>query len=167
MNSAIKITKRKLEENEDVSKHQKLEKLRHCIISTKYVSEKDVHQLFDNIRLCTVDPLKVFDQGKVVERHINLVATPKLFKRAARDMSLKSFEKMGITIDEPRIAINAVHYDEIKEANHYNNLVNYLKKKTVIIDNENVIYRSTGSKILVYKKNEINNQKFYRRNGGL
>ncbi|RNA19518.1 hypothetical protein BpHYR1_030677 [Brachionus plicatilis] len=145
------LEKEKEEDNEEEevgSKHQRVDKLRHCILSTKYVSEKEAHQLFDNIRLCTVDPPTVSDQGKVVDRHIHLIAVPKIFKRAARDMSLKSFEKMGITIDEPRVAINSVHYNDIKDANHYANLVNYLKNKIVLIDNENVVYRSTGSKIL-------------------
>ncbi|RNA27055.1 hypothetical protein BpHYR1_026685 [Brachionus plicatilis] len=119
-NSSIKIQKRKLEEDEEevFVKHQKTEKLRHCIISTKYVPKNSVHQLFDNIRLCTVDPPVVSNQGKVVDRHIHLIATPRIFKRAARDI----FEKIGITIDKLRVAINAIHYDEIKDAYHFNNL---------------------------------------------
>lgn len=59
-------------------------------------------------------------------------------------MSIDSLKQLGITNPSAKSAFMGMHFTEIKDENHFNNCINYLRKKTVIIDDDRLEY--TGNK---------------------
>ncbi|RNA35796.1 hypothetical protein BpHYR1_001885 [Brachionus plicatilis] len=149
--SSIRITKRKRDsedEEEDWSlKKFKKEKIRHCIIDENLIKNGNWHQFFDNVRIAAVDPVGATKDGKVIPRHYHILGIPKVFKRAARDMRNDALEALGIDPTKKHV-IQKIHYNWINDTEHFDNLVKYCKKKTVLVENENVLYESVTNKIL-------------------
>ncbi|RNA00226.1 hypothetical protein BpHYR1_018376 [Brachionus plicatilis] len=79
---------------------------------------------------------------------IHVLGVPKLYKRAARDLSKLTLEQMGISHHLAKQAINSMHYGEIKDHNHYENLVAYIQRKKVIYENANINWIPQGNRVL-------------------
>ncbi|RNA35837.1 hypothetical protein BpHYR1_022677 [Brachionus plicatilis] len=90
--------------------------IKHCILNASFTSEDTVLELFENVRIIGVDK-----EGFTRKKHYHIFGVPKLFKRAARDLSKLTLEQMGIG-HLARQAFNSMHYREIKDFNHYKNL---------------------------------------------
>jgi hypothetical protein len=78
--SSIRINKRKNpfddDEIEEISKFQRTEPLKHITLDYRYCDEKNIHELFDHIRLIGYD--KPSDN---VRGHWHILGVPKISKR--------------------------------------------------------------------------------------
>ncbi|RNA26198.1 hypothetical protein BpHYR1_039663 [Brachionus plicatilis] len=99
--------------------------------------------MLENVRIVGVD--KESFTGK---HHYHVLGVPKLFKRAARVLSKITLEQMGISHHLACQAFHSMHYGEIKDFNHWENLIGYIQKKKVLYENPNIIYVSQGNRIL-------------------
>ncbi|RMZ99801.1 hypothetical protein BpHYR1_023628 [Brachionus plicatilis] len=129
-------TSKRARDEEPVStspKRQKTQILRHCILNANLTSEDTVLELFENVRIIGVDKESFTDK-----RHYHVLGIPKLFKRAARDLSKITLEQMGISHHLARQAFHSMHYGEIRDFNHWENLISYIEKK------KSIAIRSSG-----------------------
>ncbi|RNA16168.1 hypothetical protein BpHYR1_029846, partial [Brachionus plicatilis] len=138
-------SKRSREEDEAPMpiKRQRFQILKHCILNASLTSEDTVLELFENVRIIGVDK-----EGFTGKKHYYILGIPKLFKRAARNLSKITLEQMGISHHLARQAFNSMYYGEIKDFNHYENLVNYIQRKKVIYENTNITWVSQGNRVM-------------------
>lgn len=73
-------------------------------------------------------------------------------------MSKASLEAMGIINPHAKLAFTQMHFNQINNEGHYNNIVAYIKRKKVLIENENIKWRQDGRLSLLAKVREIKNK---------
>lgn len=78
--SSIRINKRKQEfedsDIEEIPKIQRIEPLRHITLDYNYANEKNIHELFDSIRLIGYDAPTENSKG-----HWHILGIPRISKR--------------------------------------------------------------------------------------
>lgn len=66
-------------------------------------------------------------------------------------MSLESLRQLGITNPNAKSAFMGMHFTEIKDEKHFNNCINYLRRKTVVVDDDRLEYKEPRTMTLVSK----------------
>lgn len=144
MKTTPQSSKRPLEDKEEEpTKKFKPNTLKHVSLNCNLSSDDTVKELFEQVRIIGVD-----DVTYTGARHYHIIGIPKLYKRAARDVSRISLEQMGISHHLAKQAYNSMHFTDIGSEDHYNNTINYIKKKRVIYEDEEIKYQSGCNRIL-------------------
>ncbi len=102
-------SKRPLEDKEEEPvKKFKPNTLKHISLNCNLSSDETVQELFEQVRIIGVD-----DVTYTGARHYHIIGIPKLYKRAARDVSRISLEQMGISHHLAKQAYNSMHFTDI------------------------------------------------------
>lgn len=73
-------------------------------------------------------------------------------------MSIESLKQLGINNPSAKIAFMAMHFKEIKDQKHFDNCIAYLKRKTVIVDNESLEFKENKRSTLVNRVVSMKNK---------
>lgn len=73
-------------------------------------------------------------------------------------MSRATLESMGIKNPNAKAAFMRMHFSPITSEEHYQNIVNYIKRKTVLYENEGIKYLPNNRKTVCQKIREMKNK---------
>lgn len=70
-------------------------------------------------------------------------------------MSKASLESMGITNPNAKLALMQLHFNQIKDQEHFDNIVKYIKRKQVLMENDNILWRQDNRTSILAKIREL------------
>lgn len=73
-------------------------------------------------------------------------------------MSKASLEAMGITNPNAKLALIQLLYNQIKDQEHFENIVKYFKRKTVLMENDNIMWKQDCRSSILSKIRELKNK---------
>lgn len=113
-------------------------------------------ELFDSVRIIGYDKPTYNVKS---HWHKYIIGVPKITKRNIHDMSKALLETMGFTNPNAKVALMTCHFNTIKDQSHFDNLVNYIKKKTVVYENDSVKFSESNRFDILDKIRELKNNR--------